>query len=162
MNLTDIKNMPVMDIAADDCVLLMWCTNNGIPQALEVISSWGFEFKTVAFTWVKRNKRTWTSWFWGMGYWTRQNSELCLLATRGKPKRVSKGVHSIIESPVEAHSKKPEIVRDKIIELMGDIPSVELFARPNFDMTKFPNWEFLGNEISGNDILVDIEALRQK
>ena len=54
-----------------------------------------------------------------MGRWTRSNAEICLLAVKGKPKRISAGVHSIIEHPIQEHSKKPDIVRDKILELVG-------------------------------------------
>lgn len=73
-----------------------------------------------------------------MGYWTRSNSELCLLATKGKPKRVSKSVHQIIDAKIRCHSQKPDIVRNKIIELMGDLPRIELFARE-----KTPGWDII-------------------
>jgi len=112
-----------------------------LPEALRVITAWGFRYKTVAFVWLKQNRKS-QGWFFGMGYWTRSNAEICLFAARGHPKRQSKGVHQFIISPIEAHSKKPDIVREKITELMGDVPRVELFARQ-----APPDWDVWGNEI---------------
>jgi len=136
-----ISSMPVKDIADDDCVLFMWVTMPKLNECFDVITSWGFEYKTCAFTWVKRNKIS-DSWFMGMGSWTRANSELCLLATKGKPQRVSAGVHSVVDTPIERHSKKPDCVRNKIIELCGDLPRIELFARQKVD-----GWDCWGNEV---------------
>jgi len=82
------------------------------------------------------------SWFWGMGRWTRSNAELCLIATKGKPKRINAGVHSVIDTPIEAHSKKPDEARRRIIELVGDLPRIELFARQ-----KTKGWDVWGSEV---------------
>lgn len=136
-----ICNLPVQDISDENCVLFMWVTMPQLPTVFEVINSWGFVYKTCAFTWVKRNKLQ-PSWFWGMGNWTRANSELCLLATKGKPKRVSASVHSVVDTPIERHSKKPDIVKDKIVHLCGDLPRIELFARQ-----KTEGWDVWGNEV---------------
>lgn len=123
-----IENLPVSEIADTNCVLFLWVTMPKLDICWGVIKSWGFEYKTAAFTWVKKNKKS-DTWFWGMGRWTRANPELCLLATKGKPKRISAGVHSVIESPVQRHSQKPQEARDRIIKLVGDLPRIELFAR---------------------------------
>ena len=77
-----------------------------------------------------------------MGRWTRANAELCLIATKGKPKRINAGVHCIIDTPIEKHSKKPDVVRHKIVELVGDLPRIELFAREKTD-----GWDVWGDEI---------------
>ena len=98
-----------------------------IQEALDVINAWGFQYKTNAFTWVKKNKKA-DSLFWGMGRWTRSNAEICLLAVKGSPKRLDMGVHSVIYAPIDKHSKKPQETRDRIIRLVGDLPKVELFA----------------------------------
>jgi len=135
-----IKNLPVQDIAEENSILFMWITMPHLNICLEVISKWGFIYKTNAFTWIKRNKIK-NSFFWGMGRWTRANAELCLLATKGRPKRLYAGVHSIIYTPKQEHSKKPDIVRDKIIQLCGDLPRIELFARQ-----KTAGWDVWGNE----------------
>ena len=136
-----IDNLPVKDLASDNCTLFLWVTMPKLNECWELIDKWGFQYKTVAFTWVKRNKKA-DSWFWGMGRWTRANAELCLLATRGKPKRVDAGVHSIIDSRIEKHSQKPDEVRSRIVSLMGNLPRVELFARERAD-----GWVAWGNEI---------------
>ena len=92
MTIEDIKRMGVGaaggGIANEDCVLFMWATFPMLREALDVIEAWGFSYKTVAFNWVKQ-KRNGTGIFMGLGNWTRSNSEICLLATKGKPKRIS-------------------------------------------------------------------------
>lgn len=110
MRLEDIKALPVADLAAEDCVLFLWATFPMLKEALEVVEAWGFSYKTVAFTWVKENRKS-SGLFWGLGYWTRANAEVCLLATKGSPKRQSAAVHQVILSPVEQHSKKPDAVQ---------------------------------------------------
>ena len=141
-----LESLPISEIADKDCILFLWVTMPKLNECFSLIKKWGFEYKTVAFTWVKKNKKA-DSWFWGMGRYTRANAELCLLATKGKPKRINAGIHSIIETPIENHSKKPNVVRDKIVQLMGDFPRIELFAREKVD-----GWDCLGNEIDGKDI----------
>ena len=136
-----ICGLPVENISDDNCVLFLWITMPQLPNVFEVIKEWGFVFKTCAFTWVKRNKLQ-PSWFWGMGNWTRANSELCLLATKGKPKRVSAAVHSVVDTPIEKHSKKPDVVKDRIVQLCGDLPRIELFARQ-----RTQGWDSWGNEV---------------
>jgi N6-adenosine-specific RNA methylase IME4 len=137
-----IENLPIRNIAKDDCSLFLWVTMPKLNECWALIEKWGFKYRTNAFTWVKRNKKS-NSWFWGMGNWTRANAELCLLAIRGKPKRINAGVHSIIDTPIQGHSKKPDIVRDKIVELMGDLPKIELFARQQYD-----GWDVWGNQVA--------------
>jgi len=141
MTLKDIQDMPIQDIADDNCILFMWVTYPLLKDSFNVIESWGFTYKTVAFTWVKKNKKT-DSWFWGLGHWTRANAELCLLATKGTIKRQSASVHQVIDTPIEKHSKKPNMVRDKIVELVGDLPRIELFARESTE-----GWDVWGNEV---------------
>lgn len=118
MDLEDIKRLPVKELAEDDAVLFMWVTMPFLEEAFSVMRAWGFEYKTCAFTWVKQNKKS-DGLFWGMGNWTRANAELCLLGVRGKPKRADAGVHSVIISHVEEHSKKPAETRDRIVKLLG-------------------------------------------
>lgn len=144
MKLKDIIALPVSNISSENSILFLWSTMPMIPNALQVLSAWGFSYKTVAFTWVKRNKKAY-SWFWGMGNWTRANPEVCLLGTKGKPKRVSASVHSIVEHPILSHSEKPYIVHDKIIELCGDLPRIELFARSNTT-----GWDRWGDEVNSS------------
>lgn len=144
MKTADICALPIGKLAKDDSLLFIWIIWNRLPDALRVIDAWGFEYVSCAFTWVKKNKSG-NGWFWGMGGWTRQNSEVCLIAKRGNPKRVSASVHSVVDTPIERHSKKPDIVRERIVELCGDIPRVELFAREKPD-----GWDVWGNEVASD------------
>mgnify|MGYP001123361261 CR=1 FL=1 len=148
MSLEDIQALPVGKLAANDCVLFMWTTIPLLKDCFSVMRAWEFVYKTVAFVWIKKNKKA-NSLFWGMGYWTRANAELCMLATKGHPKRKSASVHQVIISRIEEHSKKPDEARRRIEELMGDVPRIELFARQ-----KAPGWDAWGNEIQ-SDILLE-------
>jgi N6-adenosine-specific RNA methylase IME4 len=140
MRLDEIKAMPVADWAAGDCALFLWTTDPLLPRALEVIAAWGFVYKTVAFTWVKTTKDE-TSFPIGCGYWTRANPELCLLATRGCPQRISRSVRQLIFAPRRAHSQKPEAVYERIEALVPG-PYLELFARE-----RRPGWASWGQEV---------------
>ncbi len=141
MNTEAICALPVARLVAPECVLFLWATYPMLPQALDVVRGWGFCYKTVAFTWVKRT-RTGRRFHFGMGYWTRANPEICLLATRGNPQRMCKSIPNLIISPIQNHSRKPDIVREKIVALCGDLPRAELFARE-----KAPGWSVWGNEV---------------
>lgn len=153
MNINDMCALPINNLADSDCVLFLWVTFPMLPDALKLIEAWGFEYKTVAFVWLKKNKKS-PSWFYGLGFWTRGNAEICLLAKRGNPKRCSASVHQLIISPVEQHSKKPDITRDRIVELMGDVPRIELFARQ-----KTEGWDVWGNEAPDSVELPEMEVV---
>ena len=114
MCIEDIKALPVGELAAKDCALFLWITFPCLCEALEVLTAWGFSYKTVAFVWVKQNRRN-DDLFTGMGYWTRANAEICILATKGHPKRVDAGVRQVILSHIEEHSKKPDEARERIV-----------------------------------------------
>lgn len=119
MTTDDICAMPVKNLAGGS-VCFMWATFPQIADALRVMEAWGFEYKTCAFVWIKKNRKSNTN-FWGMGAYTRANAEICLLGvTPGfKPAAQIKShaVHQVIESPVEEHSKKPEETRRRIVPL---------------------------------------------
>lgn len=142
MQKADIQKLPIGRIAAKNSVLFLWVTAPCLIEGIELITAWGFTYKTVAFTWVKQNKKS-NGIFMGMGYYTRANAEYCLLATKGKVlERKSHSVSSVVLSHIERHSKKPNEVRDRIIELFGSIPRIELFAREQAD-----GWDCWGNEV---------------
>lgn len=84
MELEDIRALPVGTLAADDCVLFLWTTIPLLHDCFSVMRAWGFSYKTVAFVWIKQNRKS-DSLFWGMGHWTRANAEFCMLATKGPP-----------------------------------------------------------------------------
>jgi len=147
MPIDDICALPISAIAAEDCVLFLWATYPLLPEALRVIEAWGFRYKSIAFQWVKLNPRSGTPFF-GLGRWTRGNTEPCLLAVKGKPHRVSNGVFQLIQEPRERHSQKPGIVRQRIVELCGDRPRIELFARE-----KAEGWDAWGDGVGGSPFL---------
>jgi len=143
MSLKELKLLDVEAISSENCILFMWATFPNMREALDLIFSWGFNYKTVGFNWVKRNKVS-DTWFWGMGSYTRSNSEVCLIATKGKPLIINRGVHSVLDSRVMRHSKKPNEARCRIEKLMGEVNKIELFARE-----KAEGWDYFGDEIEG-------------
>lgn len=147
MKFEDIKNLPISELAADNSALFMWCTFPQMDEQIKLFKHWGFKYTTVAFTWVKTNKKN-DKPFFGIGYYTKSNAEVCLLGIRGKMKPVSNSVSSVIISPRREHSRKPDEARERVVELFGDLPRVELFARPPIA----EGWESLGNAIDGLDI----------
>ena len=140
MEFSDLLRLPVFNLADLDCVLFLWVTNPFLKKSFRLLNDWGFTYKTVAFTWVKTNEKN--NFFMGLGYWTRANPEICLLATKGNPKRLSKKVQQLVVDKRREHSRKPDIIRNKIVELCGDLPRIELFARQ-----KVKGWDCWGNEV---------------
>ena len=147
MSIEEIKNLRVngklvKDITDKDSFLFLWVTFPQLEKAFEVIRAWGFRYKTLGFNWVKKNKSGGN--FIGMGWYTRSNAEVCLIATKGRVKVLDHSISSIIESVPQRHSAKPTIVRDLIVKLCGRLPRIELFARERdigwvswgFDITK--------------------------
>lgn len=156
MSVGEICKLPISSIATKNSVLFMWSTYPQMKEALQVIESWGFKYKTIAFQWIKLNRCVQLndfkittiqdvfekSCFFGLGRWTRGNTECCLLATKGKPHRESSSVSQLVFSPIGRHSEKPSIIREKIKELMGGGTMIELFARNHIE-----GWDCWGNEV---------------
>lgn len=141
LSLPGISALDVRAIAAKDCLLAMWWTGPLAAEALAVVAAWGFKLKTAfGFVWHKTSKNG--NEHLGMGHWTRANVEACLFAVRGKPKRASASVRQFVDAPIGRHSEKPAVVRDRLVELMGDVPRVELFAREST-----PGWDAWGDEV---------------
>jgi len=153
MELEDIKKLSVKELADKNCILFMWVIDTLLPEAFELIKEWGFVYKTTGFYWVKQNKDK--TPFYGLGYWTRCNPEICLLATKGKISRISKSVEKLIFAERLRHSQKPDIFREKIVELMGDLPRIELFARKPKTLIEDKSW--FGWDVWGNEVESDIE-----
>lgn len=149
MEMGDLSSLPIGDIAADTCALFVWIVWPTMPEALDLIKSWGFTYKTCAFAWVKADQyrlfALQEDLRMGLGYWTRANSEVCLLATRGKPKRRDAGVRQAIIEPIRQHSRKPDCVHERI-ERLVEGPYLELFARQSR-----PCWATWGNEATKFD-----------
>lgn len=136
----DMKDI-IKKISGTNCILFLWVTFPCLLEGFKVMKEWGFKYKTCGFIWVKRNKVS-DKWFFGLGHWTRANAEICLIATKGQIKRVSNKVSQVVDTHIEEHSKKPAIVRDRIVELVGDLPRIELFARQTVK-----GWDCWGNEV---------------
>lgn len=150
MTLQDICDLPVKKIASENSVLFMWATMPNLKEAFEVIEAWGFTYKTVAFVWVKTYRNN--DPVCGLGYWTRSNAELCLLATRGKISRKRKDIKQVVMTGLSNHSRKPSEVRERITMLMGDgLNKIELFARERNELfNEYEGWDVWGNQIKSD------------
>lgn len=141
MNINDLCALPVEKLADEDCILFMWWVASQPEEAIKLANSWGFTVKTMTgFNWVKTTVLG--KLFFGMGFYTRAGSECCLIAVKGKPKRINAGIRSVIMHAIDKHSKKPNVFREQIIKMMGDLSRIELFAREQKE--GFDVW---GNEI---------------
>jgi N6-adenosine-specific RNA methylase IME4 len=146
-DLARIKDIPVGQLAADDSALFMWVVDWFVHGAIELIEAWGFSFKTVAFTWAKTNGEDVdnvfddSTWAFGQGFWTRGNPEMCLLATKGNPKRLHADVRQLIVTPLMDHSVKPDAWLERI-ERLVEGPYLELNAR-----RRRPGWTAWGDEL---------------
>ncbi len=151
MMVREICLLPVGTIADKDCMLFMWVICIKLNEFDRVIQSWGFEYKTVAFVWIKENQKNGkiTRPFIGMGNYTRANAELCIVATKGHPHIIDHSISQIVFSPRGRHSEKPDVIRKKIVQLCGDLPRIELFARPKIDLfgSNTNGWNVWGNEV---------------
>lgn len=148
MPMSEIRKLPVGDLAAKNCALFLWAVDCMLPEALEVGAGWGFRFKTVAFTWAKTTRTARgrevdddKAWHKGLGYWTRGNPEMCLLFTRGAPKRQSAAVRQLIVDERREHSRKPEAYRERVEALLPG-PYLEMFARQPRE-----GWSSWGNQV---------------
>lgn len=138
MSQEQLHALPVSDMAAGDAALFMWATMPCLPEALDLMQVWGFRYKTAAFTWVKTTQAG--GFIKGMGHYTKANAEMCLLGTRGAPRRMAKDVPQVIATPRRQHSRKPDEQYGRIMRLF-DGPYLELFARQ-----QWPGWDVWGNE----------------
>lgn len=143
MGIEDIKALPIGDLADDPCILFMWATWPLMPVWNDVIESWGFKYKTLGFEWVKTYPKSGKVCI-GAGAYTRSNAEPLLIAVRGKGASLIKdhSISNIVMAPRGKHSAKPQVFRDKIVQLVGDLPRVELFSRNNV-----PGWDVWGNQV---------------
>jgi N6-adenosine-specific RNA methylase IME4 len=156
MDLPAIKAMPVADVAAKDCHLFLWTTGPHLPQALEVMTAWGFTYSGIGFTWIKLRRSlnpdllcvigdVERELHLGLGHGTRKNSEICLHGRRGSPRRLAKDVREVIISPVREHSRKPEQFFERVERFCAG-PRLDMFAR-----SSRPGWTAFGNEVEKFD-----------
>ena len=142
MDIDEICKLPISNITKENCILFMWVTFPRLEDGLKTIKAWGFQYHSLGFNWVKLNKKSDTP-FWGMGFYTRQNAEICLISVKGKRIHPEvRNIHSVILSKVEEHSRKPDIARSGIEKLFPKAEKMELFARE-----KHEGWDVWGNEV---------------
>lgn len=154
MKVADICRLPVWDLAAESCLLAMWWVPTQPVEALKVVEAWGFRLMTMkGFTWHKTNRNKGNSAI-GMGHMTRANSEDCLFAVKGRlPPRLDASICQHITAPRMDHSAKPEVFREKLVQLLGDVPRIELFARQ-----QSAGWHTWGNQCDQSVIMVPGKA----
>lgn len=144
MTLEQMKALDVPAICAPDCVLVMWYVSSQPQEALDLVKAWGFTIKNMnAFIWQKLTTNLMPHF--GMGYWTRAGAECALIAVRGKPKAANRAIRQVRAEMLGQHSEKPAIYRDEIVNLCGDVPRLEMFAR-----TTAAGWDVWGNEVESN------------
>jgi site-specific DNA-methyltransferase (adenine-specific) len=152
MDYKEIANLPVKDITDNQSILFMWVTFPMLKEGIYVLEHWGFEYKTVAFTWLKTNINN-MNFFFGIGYYTKSNAEICLLGTKGNAHNLVKdnSISQVIITKKTPHSQKPREAREKIVKLVGDLPRIELFARPPkdrlFEDDSYKGWDLWGDEV---------------
>ena len=156
MSQKDLESLPVEEIADENSILFMWATFPKIQEALNTIKAWGFEYKTVGFSWLKTNPKN-EKPFFGVGWYTKSNTEVCLIGIKGKAPKASNSVSSVIIAPRSKHSQKPKEAREKIVEFCGDIPRIELFATE-----KTPGWDVIGDGVDGRDIKESLQEVIDK
>jgi site-specific DNA-methyltransferase (adenine-specific) len=149
MSIKEMCEIPVNNITADNSVLSMWTTDAHLESAMKVINAWGFKYKTIGFIWNKKTNKGNQVCF--MGKWTMKGSEICLLATKGKAHSMIEkhNVRQLVEAERQKHSKKPDEVRNRIVELLGNRPRLEMFCRESKQ-----GWDVWGNEVE-NSITIE-------
>ena len=141
MKTEDICALPIKNIADKKSILFIWATFRKLIECLKVIEAWGFSYYGLGFDWTKTYKSGKPCY--GMGYYTRQNNEICLIGVRkSRIKPVDRNISCVVQSIRREHSRKPDEVRDYIARICGDVPRIELFARE-----EFLGWDSWGNEI---------------
>lgn len=142
MSIQEIKDMGVDQIVADDSVCFMWVTDSHLKEGIEIMEHWGFKYKTIGFVWVKKYASGETCV--NVAPYTLKSTEICILGTKGSVLKLKKSnkVRQLVEAERREHSRKPDEIRERIVELYGDVPKIEIFARTQYD-----GWDAYGNEV---------------
>ena len=138
VRLSDLIELDVTSISAEDSLLFMWATSPHLDQAIDLGKAWGFSWATVAFVWDKQRVNP--------GFYTMSQCELCLVFKRGRipAPRGARNVRQLVSAPREAHSRKPEEVRRRIEVMFPRQRKIELFARDE----DIHGWDVWGAEIA--------------
>ena len=144
MTLDDLKALPVSQLATDHAVLVMWAVPPMVPQAIDLMSAWGFKYKTLG-SWAKQSE-TGRKWAFGTGYIYRSACEPYIVGTIGEPKIGARDVRNLIVAPVREHSRKPDEMHSNLERLFPCVARAELFARESR-----AGWEAWGNQTTKFD-----------
>ena len=149
MSIKEMKELPIKNILDKDCALFLWVTDSHLKFGIEVLESWGFKYKTIAFVWIKKYESG--SYVYNFAPWTLKSNEICLLGIKGKmgKYKMANNIKSLVEEVRRKHSQKPEEVRSRIEKLFGNIPRIELFARERTE-----GWDAWGNEVDSDVKLI--------
>lgn len=139
MPLAEIQALPVADLAAPDCMLVMWTTGPFLRLAMETLDAWGFDYRTMG-GWGKRST-TGAAWAFGTGYIVRSTMEPYLFAVRGRPRQAVRNVRNFMEAPRREHSRKPDAMHADLERMFPAVPRLELFARQSRE-----GWTTWGNQ----------------
>jgi len=138
----EIKKLPIKNIATKNAILFLWAVDSKIPLISEIMREWGFKYKTIGFVWVKKAKNT-NGTNATFGSYTRKSCEFCYIGTKGKYLIKNKNIEQLVVEPKRKHSQKPDIIRNRIVAMVGDLPRIELFARQRYE-----GWDAWGNEVT--------------
>ena len=144
MSMEEIKRLNVELIIDENCVLFLWTTFPYLEEQIKLFKHWGFQYKTLGFSWIKLNPKNGKPFF-GVGYYAKSNCEVCLMGIKGKMKPITNKISSVIIAPRGKHSEKPKEIKSKIVELFGNLSRIELFARE-----KTEGWDVWGNEVESD------------
>jgi len=145
MSMDEIKMLPIKELSAKNCVLFLWTTFPYLEDQIKLFNHWGFKYRTLGFSWIKTNPKN-EKPFFGVGYYAKSNCECCLMGIKGRMKPVSNKISSVVIAPRREHSRKPDEVKKRIVELFGDLPRLEMFARKKDN----DGWDYHGNEINNS------------
>ena len=153
LSMDEIKKLPIKELAGKNCALFLWTTFPYLKEQIKLFDEWGFRYRTLGFAWVKTNKKNGFPFF-GVGYYTKSNLEICLMGMKGQLKTKTNSISQVVIAPRREHSRKPDEIKDKIVELFGALPRIELFAR---ERTK--GLDSVGYDIDGMDLTESIKLL---
>jgi N6-adenosine-specific RNA methylase IME4 len=141
LKLSELKELDIQSISADDCLLFLWTTGPQLAYAVELGKAWGFEYKTVAFVWDKMIHNP--------GRYTLSQTEMCLVFKKGRipSPRGARNIRQLLSVPRKSHSEKPAEVIEGITKMFPQQRKIELFARRNYE-----GWDNWGLEIPDSKV----------
>jgi len=136
MSFAELGELPVLELAADDCLLFLWSSGAVLDDMIQLGKKWGFQYVTVGFVWYKQRKNT--------GHYTMSECEMVLIFKHGRiPKpRGARNVRQFLSQKHAGHSQKPSEIRERITQMFPSQRKLEMFARERAD-----GWDAFGNEL---------------